>query len=333
MARPCFQITIDTEGDNLWSRPTAASTRNAEFLPRFQQLCEQYRLRPTYLVNWEMAHSRAFQAFGHDILKRGAAEIGLHVHAWDSPPIMPLTADDARQHPYLIEYPEPVMREKVRMLTGVLEDVFGVKMVSHRAGRWAFNDAYARILAELGYKVDCSVTPHVSWRMVMGAAGGNGGSDYTGFPDHAYQMELDGMMLLEVPVSILCVTPAWPMRELRRLLGKSLKRKIWLRPNGRNLDDMLLVLSEAIGRRRDYVQFMLHSSELMPGGSPTFDSDRKIETLYAHLGQLFARARDDFDAATLSEYAERRLPSSALAPAGRVHLDSSRTEIEVGPRN
>ena len=151
----------------------------------------------------------------------------------------------------------------------------------------------------------------------MGAAGGNGGSDYTGFPDHAYRMELDGMMLLEVPVSILCVTPAWPMRQLRRLLGKSLKRKIWLRPNGRNLEDMLLVLSEAVGRRRDYVQFMLHSSELMPGGSPTFDSNRKVETLYAHLGQLFARARDDFDAATLSEYAERWLPSSALAPAAQ----------------
>lgn len=316
IARPCFQITIDTEGDNLWSRPAAAGTRNAEYLPRFQTICEKYGLKPTYLTNWEMAHSPAMQALGRDILKRGTGEIGMHLHAWDSPPLVPLTADDAAQHPYLIEYPEAVMRQKVGRLTAALEDLFQARMVSHRAGRWAFNATYARILADHGYKVDCSVTPHVSWRRVMGAATGNGGSDYTGFPDRAYWWELGGAAeLLEVPVSIVRQVPALPMRAVRRLLGRPACRTLWLRPNGRNLKDLFHVLDEALRHGRDYVQFMLHSSELMPGGSPSFDTADKIETLYAHLDQLFSRARRNFDGATLGEYAAGFNRSRAECPS------------------
>ncbi len=35
---PRFLITIDTEGDNLWSLPREITTSNAKFLPRFQNL-------------------------------------------------------------------------------------------------------------------------------------------------------------------------------------------------------------------------------------------------------------------------------------------------------
>jgi hypothetical protein len=35
------------------------------------------------------------------------------------------------------------------------------------------------------------------------------------------------------------------------------------------------------------MEFMLHSSELMPGGSPTFKDAPEIERLYEHLEMLF----------------------------------------------
>ena len=35
----CF--TIDTEGDNLWSRPRTITTCNSRYLPRFQALCKR----------------------------------------------------------------------------------------------------------------------------------------------------------------------------------------------------------------------------------------------------------------------------------------------------
>ena len=84
--RPSFLITIDTEGDDQWSRRGEVTTENARFLPRFQELCERYGLKPTYLTNYEMAKSPAFQPFGREVLRRGTAEIGMHLHAWNSPP-------------------------------------------------------------------------------------------------------------------------------------------------------------------------------------------------------------------------------------------------------
>src|SRR5215831_8388473 len=93
-ARPAFLITIDTEGDNLWSRPREITTRNAHYLPRFQALCERHSLKPTYLTTWEMVQSDAFRRFAFKARGRGAAEIGMHLHAWNSPPCMSLTKDD-----------------------------------------------------------------------------------------------------------------------------------------------------------------------------------------------------------------------------------------------
>src|SRR4051812_518534 len=113
MSSPAFIITVDTEGDNLWSRPHEITTRNADYLPRFQALCERHRLRPTYLVNYEMATSETFVQFGRDVIARGKAETGMHLHAWNSPPLVPLTDDDFHYQPYLVEYPDHVMKEKI----------------------------------------------------------------------------------------------------------------------------------------------------------------------------------------------------------------------------
>ena len=87
---PAFLVTIDTEGDDLWGRPQLITTRNARHVQRFQRLCESFGLRPTWLTNYEMARCPHFLAFGRDVVRRGAGEIGMHLHAWNSPPLEPL---------------------------------------------------------------------------------------------------------------------------------------------------------------------------------------------------------------------------------------------------
>ena len=133
MNQPAFLITIDTEGDNLWAMPRSITTRNAHYLPRFQSLCERYGLKPTYLVDWDMARCAEFVTFGRRALNDGTAEIGMHLHAWNTPPISQLTDDDFRYCPYLIEYPVDVIRDKVAHMTDVLTDTFGIPMRGHRA--------------------------------------------------------------------------------------------------------------------------------------------------------------------------------------------------------
>jgi len=293
------------------------TTRNANFLPRFQELCERFRLKPTYLVTHEMAASLSFGSFGRDVVKRGVAEIGMHLHAWNNPPLAALTADDLACQPYLIEYPEQLMRDKISALTNFLEDVFGVKMVSHRAGRWAFNETYARLLVERGYGVDCSVTPHLSWKAHMGGTPGHGGSDYSRFPDDAYFVDLShigragGSSLLEVPMTIV-PTSGPSFERLRRLLPpRSLVRRAlnkyspmvrWLRPDRHNRDAMVRIVEQAARARRSYVEFMVHSSELMPEGSPLFRTEAEIDALYRDLEALFRAAAQLCVGVTLQEY-------------------------------
>ena len=120
------------------------------------------------------------------MLARKAGEIGMHLHAWNTPPLEPLTEDDFQHHPYLTEYSEQIMRHKITLMTDLLEETFGQKIVSHRAGRWGFNNTYSRLLLEKGYQVDCSVVPHVSMKCNTGNPTGDGGPDYSYFSEQAY---------------------------------------------------------------------------------------------------------------------------------------------------
>ena len=313
MTAPPFLITIDTEGDDLWSRPRTVTTRNAAFLERFQTLCEEHGLRPTWLVDYQMVSSPVFKRFASDVLERDAAEIGMHLHAWDSPPLEPLTEDDATYQPYLIEYPPRGMREKIHALTALLEDTFGMKMTSHRAGRWGFDERYAEMLIAEGYRVDCSVTPLTSWQRSRGAPNGSGGPDFRRFPQEPYWIDLADISrpgdssLLEVPAT---VTPGWPPLLLSiiaagglagRLANRVRPRTIWLRPDGRNSRHMVRLVDEIAQANGSHAEFVLHSSELMPGGSPTFRTEASIESLYADLRTLFAAVRGRYRGLTLRE--------------------------------
>ena len=328
--RPAFLITIDTEGDNLWSHPRNITSRNAVWLPRFQQTCEEYGLIATYLTNYEMARCPEFQRFGRAAVRRGTAEIGMHLHAWNSPPLVPLTDDDFGRAPYLIEYPEDVIREKVVYLTGLLRHTFEAPVTSHRAGRFGFNGTYARILEEHGYRVDCSVTPGISWAAHAGASGG--GPDFSSAPSHPYFPDYDNVcrpgacQLLEVPVSVRRSATSWldPLRA--RLKPRSLARRAverlspelaWLRPNGHNRAAMLRLLDDAEEQGESHVELLLHSSELMPGGSPCFRSEGAVETLYRDLHAVFRASRGRFRGMALTDFADEYCGAAVVAGAGR----------------
>lgn len=312
MSRPAFLITIDTEGDNLWQNHDKITTRNATFLPRFQNLCEKYRFKPTWLTNYEMAVDPEYVAFAKDVIARNQGEVGMHLHAWNSPPIYDLTGDDWRHKPYLIEYPQDIIRKKVEYMTQLLENTFQTKMLSHRAGRWAFNPYYAALLIELGYQVDCSVTPRVDWSQSPGDPHGQGGSNYFDFPQQAYFIDPDNIgkaghsSLLEVPMSIQFKHSPLVNRLKQGadwLRGKTRAPSVnWLRPAGGNLNRMKRVVTQTLEQGADYIEFMLHSSEFMPGGSPTFKNDEQIEMLYDDLEQLFIWLNERTTGMTLAEY-------------------------------
>lgn len=315
--RASFLVTVDTECDDAWAQTQQITTKNAEFLPRFQQLCESYGLAPTYFTTFEMANSPVFQEFGQDILKRGKGEIGMHLHAWNSLPLVALTSNDAVYHPYLTEYPEPVMRDKINFMTDLLEDIFGQKMTSHRGGRWGFNETYARLLVERGYLADCSVTPLISWAEHRGDPDQQGGPNYSDFPLLPYFIDLADISrsgksnLLEIPVTAMRTQPQLMQKLCRRLNPRSLVRRAvnhafppvcWLAPTRDNMGLLLRVVKKSLAAGRPCVHFALHSSNLMPAGSPFFPEERDVEALYDDLHDLFSLASQSFSGTTVSEF-------------------------------
>jgi len=325
MSETPFIITVDTEGDDLWSRPREISTHNARFLPRFQSLCERYGYRPVYLTNYEMAMCDAFVEFGRDLIARGAGEIGMHLHAWNSPPLLPLTDDDFRHQPFLIEYPDAVMRQKIKRMTQLLQERFGQSIVSHRAGRFGFDGRYAAMLLEQGYRVDCSVTPGIDWSATPGAPGGGGGTNYHHFPDRPYFLRPCDISapahggLLEVPVTIgtsrLFQQAPWAYRPpvIRGIAGRISPRHSWLCPGENGLRGMLRAAHSARARGASCVELLLHSSELMPRGSPTFRTAAAIERLYANLEALFEDLSAWCEGLTLCEFHTRMTTTKAAA--------------------
>ena len=103
-----FIITIDTEGDNLWEwrEGNEITTKNVEYLQRFQNLCNQFGFKPVWLSNWEMITDDNFVSFIKNELKDGQCELGMHLHAWNTPPFYKLPSGELSGPPYLIEYPK-----------------------------------------------------------------------------------------------------------------------------------------------------------------------------------------------------------------------------------
>jgi hypothetical protein len=308
-----FIITVDTEGDNLWAYRLGnpITTQNSRFLPRFQKLCNNYGYKPVYLVNYEMAEDDFFVNFALKELREKNCEIGLHLHAWNSPPYYELvSASNNYGLPYLIEYPETVIHEKVDFLLKHLTNKFNTDIVSHRSGRWATNQTYFDILIDNGIKTDCSITPHVSWENSIGYLPGNKGSNYTDsheIPFFIKHFNNNGT-ILEIPVTIR-ILHRTSLRKIFRpqILYRSIKdivlgKPVWLRPTGINLSDMLALIRYIQTSNDNYLMFMIHSSELMPGGSPSFKTDESIEKLYHDMKIIFDIISRNFTGITLQDF-------------------------------
>jgi hypothetical protein len=254
----------------------------------------------------------------------GRAEIGAHLHPWTTPPFIPLTENDAKYHPFPHEYSEEVLKEKLTILTETIEKNFGTRPLTFRAGRYGFDGKVASILSDLGYIADCSVTPLVSWRHIMGNPRGKGGPDFSGVLPHPYFLNFSNCTreghssLLEVPVSIfftqgllfnkcfhlLKIFLKDPHSVMLRGLYKLGVKPVWFRPrSGTNVRELIQVYQLAQSLKLDYVEMILHSSELMPGGSKNTKTNESIENMYKIFHTLFQYVtQEQVEGVTLAEY-------------------------------
>lgn len=298
-----FIITIDTESDNQWISNSKLTTDNSRYIPRFQNLCEKYGFKPVYLTDYTMANDDYYIDYIREKSNSGLCEVGMHLHAWDTPPITDYNNGGGK--PYLIEYPDEVMYEKISAITEILEQRLKTKMVSHRAGRWALDKRYIDLLEKLGYRADCSVTPGINWSKFVGKE--SGGSNYSASKSEPHFLT-EKKQLLEVPMTIkklkmpFKIKTKSPKALLKSAYHSVCGKNIWLRPSVSTPEEIDMLLNTPEIKSGNYIEFMMHSSEFMPGGSPYFKDDAAIEKLYSELDVLFEKISSSYRGITLKDF-------------------------------
>lgn len=301
-----FIITIDTEGDNLWAyhKGNQVKTENANYIPRFQDLCNKYGFKPVWLTNYEMIMSDVYVDYIKKPLAESQCEVGIHLHAWNNPPLYDLKGK-YKGNPYLIEYPSDVMYAKFKTTYDLIYERLGVKVKSHRSGRWAMNDRYFKLLEDFEITCDCSYTPGVSWAKAEGETVLRG-SDYSKVPKNEHMIG----NILEVPATVRQYNHYLSSGSLKQRLRAFVKGgHIWFRPALSSLQDMKKLMVDVDAEpNNNYLEFMIHSSELMPGGSPYFNDSNAIDKMYDTMDELFAFARKlGYEGETLESYTKQFL--------------------------
>jgi hypothetical protein len=319
-----FIITIDTEGDNQWDHGRMLTVENIRYVPRFQELCERYLIRPTYLVTSEICEDSYARKIFTEYISTGKAEIGAHLHSWTTPPF--LDSDGYREndsnHAFATELPSYLLAEKVKNLTDQIVNSFGERPLSFRSGRYGFDRNLAEILTENAYLVDSSVTPFVSWEEHPGIPGGKGGPDFIDNPPFPTIYNFNIGSLVEIPITILptkfplnknillarnyfkTVNESLALRGFRKMFFKN--QPYWLRPTP-DMDIGMFneLLNETINKGFPFIVMMFHSSELMPGCSRYRPDVESVEKLYELLEAFFVKLRDkEIGSFTLTEAAQ-----------------------------
>ncbi|WP_291322990.1 polysaccharide deacetylase family protein [Desulfonatronospira sp.] len=314
-------ITIDTEEDN-WDRYSATDNpvSNIERIPDLQRLFDNYGVNPTYLVSYPVATNPLSVAILKKILEQGKCEIGMHCHPWNTPPFDEKAVIIERDT-MLCNLPDGLIHEKMTVLHETICKSFGIVPFSFRAGRWGFGPAVAKSLCLLGYRVDSSVTPFVSWEKYQGP-------DFTAFKPDLFKFNSRGMEskegagpLLEVPVTIGFLQPDFELslRRLRSLNSHWFKRlhvagilerlrllnMIWLSPELTKTSDMIKLAKRMKKNNYPFINLTFHSTSLKGNLGPfvkTFSDERiflqKIEAFLK-----FAIA-DGFESISLVELEE-----------------------------
>lgn len=289
-------VGIDTEADDQWSAAGRErnAVANAARLPAVQALFEEFGVRPTYVVTWEMATRPESRDVLRALREGGRCEIGTHLHPWSSPPFRP---EDLRDHTYPHNLPPELLERQLRELTEAIQEHLGTRPTTYRAGRNGFDGRTLPILERLGYTVDTSVDPLFNERRKRGMRFG-GAPLRPYFPAYDDVTRPGGSSVLEVPISAATLPtlpkalerayaslPPLPWRGAFKRLGL---RPVWLRPSYTSLADMVRFADRLAAGGAPCFNIIFHSSELLPGGSPYTPDAASVERFLDDLRRLLA---------------------------------------------
>ena len=276
-------VSIDTEEDNWRPSRNGVAVGNIRELVRLGGFFDRLGVRPTYLVNYQVAIKPCAVEVLRDLGAAGNAEIGAHLHPWNTPPL-----DEAfiPRNTMLKNLPADLQLAKLERLTATLEQAFETSPRVFRAGRFGFGSGTVAALLHCDYRVDSSVTPFWNWEWL------DAGPNFVGAPLDAYRLAPGDDVtrpapngeLLEIPLSYgfsrgpfsfwdptrrLLEAPPLRWLHLAGIVARiGVARRIVLSPELATTADMLTLSRRLLEHGVRHLQVFWHSPSLTPGLTP-----------------------------------------------------------------
>ena len=275
-------VTVDVEEDQ-WGilAPREATVRNVRRLRTLQNVFDEFAVTPTYLLTYPVVTDPHAAGILREIVDAGRCEIGTHCHPWNTPPYEECLN---RYNSMLCNLPTTLQFEKLHCLHETIQHTFDISPIAFRCGRWGIDAEVARHLVRLGYRIDTSVTPYMSWTHKCGP-------DFSSVSPRPYLILQESSadqhqknVLAEIPVTIgylhgefqACEKIAqrlgkgsWRRLKLGGLLSKfHVLRKVWLSPEMETPARMIQLVRQMRMQGYEVLNLVFHSSALMAGCGP-----------------------------------------------------------------
>jgi len=289
-------VSVDTEEDNWIPTRTGITLENIQELRRLAGAFDRWGVRATYFTTYQVAVQPRAVAVLREIAAGSAAEIGAHLHPWNTPPLeeAPLPRNSVMKN-----LPRELQLAKLQRLTAALREAFGAAPTAFRAGRFGLGSDAVSALLSCGYRVDSSVTPFVSWEAF------DDGPTFVGAPLNAYRIGAGQDVRVPAPHGSLVEIPVtcgytrlsslrWPIvhRVLRARAARAVRvpgllarlgiaKLTILTPEFESVRDMLALSQGALAGGVRHLHLFFHSVALRPGLSPWTSSAESVERVYA----------------------------------------------------
>lgn len=299
--QPRLLVVVDTEEEFDWSQPFARKNVGTSSIPAqaaAHEIYDRLGVVPTYILDYPVVTDARAVAFLGGLRADRKAEIGAHLHPWVTPPH---EEEVTTRNSYHCNLPPALERRKIEVLTETIEQSFGERPTIFKAGRHGFGPNTARVLADLGYKIDCSYVPFTSFA-------GDGGPDFRAVPDQPFWLD-EASRLLEIPTTAGFIGPAAAMGErtawlfdnpqaarlrLPGMLGRAgLVARSRLSPEGVSAEEQCRLIETMVKRGRRTFNLVYHSPSLAPGNTPYVRTQADLARFLATIEQVLVWFRDE----------------------------------------
>jgi glycosyltransferase involved in cell wall biosynthesis len=301
-------FTVDTEEIFDWRRfDGVAHLSPPDDLDRLQRAAEAFGIRPLYFLTYPLIEDPATRAYFRRLRDAGRADLGVHLHQWNTPPLGGFAGD---YYSWQCNLPTDAHRAKLAALVAAFDRAFGGRPIAHRAGRYGVAAHCYGDLAAAGLDFDFSPSAGFDFSAA-------GGPDFSAMSNRPFRAETPSGAVVVVPATgaralrggrVFLRQNADPgLSPVRRGAAPIFSAPLRLSPEGAHAAD-LVALTKSLARDGiDLFVLSVHSTSMTAGANPYAADEAAIAATLARLAGYFEFFLKDFRgrAIGLGEFAER----------------------------